>query len=464
MIDPNEVTDGITAGVEARKQRGLEIAALARIEKKDGFYLVPSQTRPIPTKYKVWSNPSKPVFTCTCADHETRQCNCKHIYAVIYTLRREANPDGSETVTESVTVTKTRKTYAQDWPNYNKAQVHEREHFQTLLRDVCSTIEEPTDAKPRRGRPRVSMADAVFSIVHKVYSTHSGRRFSSELADAKESGLVARAPHYNSCFRYIENPDLFPILVSLIERTAMPLRSVESQFAVDSTGFAFCRFTRWFDIKYNRFTAKQHWVKAHICCGTKTNVVPKFADILLERLFRASQPLIVDTTAPKAVYAKAEIQFACRLPCGLQLTSETGEESLVGLLKGRAQIRGLFVPLDQIKSVGNGGQYLLFGNADTKYPSLSACHVPGREGFELTGGSLADPFENITRRLPATALDNLLLPASASELAAESSAIHKVATINIQNNNKYTWRMQVYPLASAGLTIARNTTTGFAAG
>jgi hypothetical protein len=199
--------------------------------------------------------------------------------------------------------------------------------------------------------------------------------------------------------------------------------------------------------------------------GDKVDLgVPKFADILLERLFRASQPLIVDTTAPKAVYAKAEIQFACRLPCGLQLTSETGEESLVGLLKGRAQIRGLFVPLDQIKSVGNGGQYLLFGNADTKYPSLSACHVPGREGFELTGGSLADPFENITRRLPATALDNLLLPALASELAAESSAIHKVATINIQNNNKYTWRMQVYPLASAGLTIARNTTTGFAAG
>ena len=222
------ITDGVTAGIEVRKQRGLEIAALARIEKKDGFYLVPSQTSPRPTKYKVWSNPAKPVFTCNCPDHETRRCNCKHIYAVIYTMRREAGADGSETITESITVTKTRKTYAQDWPNYNAAQVHEREHFQTLLRDVCSTIEEPTDGKPRRGRPRISMADAVFSIIHKVYSTHSGRRFSSELADAKESGLVARAPHYNSCFRYIENPDLFPVLVGLIERTSLPLRSVES--------------------------------------------------------------------------------------------------------------------------------------------------------------------------------------------------------------------------------------------
>jgi transposase len=268
-----EVTDGITAGVQVREQRGLAIAALAKIVKEGDYYLVPSQTNPRATKYKVWMNPRKPVCTCTCADHETRRCQCKHIYAVLYTLSREADGEGNTTVTESVTITKTRKTYAQDWPNYNAAQVHEREHFQELLRDVCSTIPEPTDGKPRRGRPRVSMADAVFSVVHKVYSTHSGRRFSSELADAKESGLVARAPHYNSCFRYIENPELFPILISLIERSSLPLRDLESQFAVDSTGFAYSRFIRWFDIKYNRFTQEQQWVKAHICCGTKTNVV-----------------------------------------------------------------------------------------------------------------------------------------------------------------------------------------------
>jgi transposase len=292
-----EVTDGITAGIEARKQRGLEIAALARIEKKDGFYLVPSQTNPHLTAYKVWPNPVKPVFTCNCPDHETRRCECKHIYAVRYMLRREANGDGSTTITESVTITKTRKTYPQDWPSYNAAQVHEREHFQELLRDVCSTIEEPTNGKPRRGRPRVSLADAVFSVVRKVYSTHSGRRFSSELAEAKESGLVARAPHYNSCFRYIENPDLFPILVSLIERTALPLRSVESQFAVDSTGFAFCRFTRWFDIKYNRFTQEQHWIKAHLCCGTKTNVVAAIEIHGQYQSDAAVLPSLVDSTA-----------------------------------------------------------------------------------------------------------------------------------------------------------------------
>jgi transposase len=270
MFNPNEITDGITSGIEFRKQRGLEIAALARIDKQDGFYIVPSQTDPRHPKYKVRYHADKP--TCTCPDFETRGCRCKHIYAVEYVIKREQHPDGSQTVTESVTVTKTRKTYPQDWPNYNAAQVNEKRHFQELLHDVCETIAEP-ESKPRRGRPAVSMADAVFSVVFKIYSTRSGRRFSCDLDDAKEKGFIARVPHYNSCFRFIENPELFPILMDLIERTSLPLKAIESQFAVDSTGFAFCRFTRWFDIKYNRFTAEQQWVKAHLCCGVKTNVV-----------------------------------------------------------------------------------------------------------------------------------------------------------------------------------------------
>jgi hypothetical protein len=72
---------------------------------------------------------------------------------------------------------------------------------------------------------------------------------------------------------YLENPDLFPVLTGLIERAALPLAAVESNFAVDSTGFCFSRFARWYDVKYNRFTQKQEWVKAHVMCGVKTNVI-----------------------------------------------------------------------------------------------------------------------------------------------------------------------------------------------
>jgi hypothetical protein len=134
MHENNEITNGITSGVEARKQRGLEIAALARIDKKDGVYIVPSQYNPRQTKYKVNYGDSP---TCNCADFETRQCKCKHIHAVEYVIKREENADGTTTVTESVTVSKTRKTYSQDWPAYNAAQVNEKRQFQRLLFDLC---------------------------------------------------------------------------------------------------------------------------------------------------------------------------------------------------------------------------------------------------------------------------------------------------------------------------------------
>jgi transposase len=270
-MNANEITDGITSGVEARQQRGIEIAALARIEKQGAYYLVPSQTNPIATKYKVWANPVKPVFTCTCPDHETRRCECKHIYAVRYMLRREANADGSTTVTESVTITKTRKTYSQDWPNYNAAQINEKRHLQSMLADLCRGLVTPE--QEGRGQRRMPLSDAVFCAVFKIYSTMSARRFTSDLCDAQAKGYIEKVPHFNSVLNYLDSPELYPILLEMIERTSLPLRSVESQFAVDSTGFTTCRFVRWFDVKYNRFTSKQQWVKAHICTGTKTNVV-----------------------------------------------------------------------------------------------------------------------------------------------------------------------------------------------
>jgi transposase len=269
MENKTLITDGITAGIEPRKQRGLEIAALARIDRMGEFYLVPSQCAARHTKYKVHYNDDAP--TCTCPDFETRGCRCKHIYAVEYFVKRESNPDGSTTVTEQVTVTKTRKTYPQNWPAYNQAQTVEKAKFQSMLADLCRDIKTPEQAG--RGQRRMPLSDAVFCAVFKIYSTMSARRFTSDLCDAQTKGYIEKVPHFNSVLNYLENPELYPILLGLIERSSLPLKSVESQFAVDSTGFTACRFVRWFDIKYNRFSAEQQWVKAHICCGTKTNIV-----------------------------------------------------------------------------------------------------------------------------------------------------------------------------------------------
>jgi transposase len=86
-------------------------------------------------------------------------------------------------------------------------------------------------------------------------------------------GHVANAPHYNSIFNYLEDPSLTPILKALVEESASPLKAVESDFAVDSSGFSTCTFERWYDAKYGKMRSEYQWVKAHLRIGVKTNAV-----------------------------------------------------------------------------------------------------------------------------------------------------------------------------------------------
>lgn len=258
--------NGYTAE-EVRQMRGEQIAATCTIIKTNGTWAVPSQSGN--GKYKVYGQPQR--MRCSCPDYEERECKCKHIFAVEYVIERKRNKDGSVTTRESITIeAPMRKTYAQDWPAYNAAQTGEKEQFQGLLHDLCKGIENPVQTK---GRPRLPLSDAVFSITFKIYSTFSGRRFIGDLTDAHAKGYISKVPHFNSIFNYLENPDLEPLLTDLIIRSSLPLKAVETDFAVDSTGFMSCRFVRWYDHKYGGVKQQHDWVKCHLMCGVKTNVV-----------------------------------------------------------------------------------------------------------------------------------------------------------------------------------------------
>jgi transposase len=221
-------------------------------------------------RYAVSPDPDAPH--CTCPDHETRGLKCKHIFAVEFAIKREEHSDGSTTVTQTVTVTETieKPTYAQDWPAYNAAQTNEKDRFLSLLHDLCSGIPEPP---PTKGRPRIPLSDAIFAACFKVYSTFSGRRFMSDVREAHTKGFIGKVPHFNSIFNALENPDLTPILRGLITESSLPLKVVEADFAVDSSGFTTSRFIRWFDHKYGVVRQQHEWVKVHLMCGVKTNVV-----------------------------------------------------------------------------------------------------------------------------------------------------------------------------------------------
>jgi transposase len=253
-----------------REQRGLIIAATSKIQKKGGVYLVPSQSGG--NRYTVCLDAENPH--CSCPDHETRGVVCKHIHAVQFVIKREVEADGSvtETMTRTLTETIQRKTYPQQWAEYNAAQVNEKDQFKTLLRSLCDQIDLPS-VPPRRGRPEIPMDDAIFMACFKVYSTVSGRRFMCDLDDAREEGCIQKTPHFNSIFNALENLELTPILMQLISLAARPLKEIETDFAPDSTGFTSSRFHRWFDHKYGKFQQEHDWVKVHLITGVRTNVV-----------------------------------------------------------------------------------------------------------------------------------------------------------------------------------------------
>jgi transposase len=125
----------------------------------------------------------------------------------------------------------------------------------------------------------------------------SGRRFTSQLKEAEETGLISKAAHYNSAFRYLESPELTPILKSLIEQSASPLRAVETDFAIDSSGFATTTYNRWFDHKYGKERIKQTWVKTHLICGVKTHVVTSVEATPCESADNLQLPALVEKTA-----------------------------------------------------------------------------------------------------------------------------------------------------------------------
>ena len=114
-----------------RQIKAVEIASRFKIQEKEGKWVVPSQSKG--GSYAVGLNGTP---RCTCPDFNTRGVVCKHIMAVQITIEELLNGNGTKTVRESVSVTETvKRTYTQDWPTYNSAQVHEKDQFQVLLKD-----------------------------------------------------------------------------------------------------------------------------------------------------------------------------------------------------------------------------------------------------------------------------------------------------------------------------------------
>jgi transposase len=123
------------------------------------------------------------------------------------------------------------------------------------------------------GRPRLPLSDMLFASAYKVYVGFSSRRFTTDLRDAFVGGHINSTPHFNSVSNYLAKPELTDTLKALITVSSLPLKVVETDFAVDSSGFSTSRFVRWFNKKYGREVDNREWVKVHLMCGVNTKIV-----------------------------------------------------------------------------------------------------------------------------------------------------------------------------------------------
>lgn len=266
--------------------RGLAMAESNTIRKNRLGWQVPSQSGN--GTYVVNVDGGEPF--CTCQHFETTHNKCQHIFAVESLVQKEHHPNGQITETRTVKVT-----YAQNWPVYNEVQTHEQERFVELLSELCKGVVQPEQkGAGRRSHP---LSDIIMAATCKVYSTVSGRRAMTDLRELQAKGFLTKAPSYNSIFDYLENPALTPLLKSLIEESASPLRAVETDFAVDSSGFATTTYNRWYDHKWGKERSEAKYVKVHLMCGVKTHVVTSIEVMPTESADAPQFAPLVNTTA-----------------------------------------------------------------------------------------------------------------------------------------------------------------------
>jgi transposase len=310
--------------LEARKERGLYIAKTCKIKKNGNGWVVPSQSND--TSYNVEFSEFEHKHSCTCPDYQYRKIKCKHIFAVELIVTEEIDEQG--TVTQTVTK---KVSYTQDWQAYDQAQTHQKELFMQLLRDVSSTIPQP---EYTFGRPKLPLADMIFASAFKVFSTFSLRRFTTDMQIAKERGLIEKVPHFTSVGNYMENPELTPIIKDLITITSLALASVETDFTIDSSGFGTSRFVKWYNHKYGKEVDTRAWVKAHLVCGVKTNIVTAVELTMTNEHDTKFLPELVMQTAQNFTVKEVSGDKAYSSRANLELINELGAVPYIPFKKG----------------------------------------------------------------------------------------------------------------------------------
>lgn len=246
-----------------RRARGREIALRGRISVAPGGWLVRSPGSPQGQFVKRTHSGLK----CSCEDFQDWNLPCKHAYAVtdyLAGVKRDLTaPETKEPRRES----------KRNWGAYHDYQNHEGEWFPIMLHDLCQLVQyEPEGA--RIGRPRIPIRDSIFAAGIKLYSNMSAARCMPEVRTAGKQGFLDIVPSSNSLLAFIQDEGNTPILNRLIAASSTPLKAIEHDFAIDSTGFGTRRYYHHYGTKREDYT-KEEVVKLHASVGVITQIIAR---------------------------------------------------------------------------------------------------------------------------------------------------------------------------------------------
>ncbi len=156
------------------------------------------------------------------------------------------------------------------WHNYNESQTKEKALFINILKDICDLVKEP---KHDKGRKPTRTKDIIFAIVMKQYLNISSRRLQSDLRLFKEAGFIGKEIPFNTLLDHLEKRHLKHIMKELIEISALPLKQIENDFAIDATGFSTSRYITYHGMKHGKQSRWKAYRKCHAVCGVKTNII-----------------------------------------------------------------------------------------------------------------------------------------------------------------------------------------------
>lgn len=362
-FENKETNDEVTNYDDNRLKRAKIILQQVNPIKKiaKGFYLVKSQSKR--GWYQVaWCGDK---WCCECNDYIKRQKPCKHILVLQLYFSRFVSIEGKK-------IEPPRKKYPRNWSKYNQAQKNERQYLEKFLGDLVKTVKEPERS---RGRPSLKVSDALFCCILKVYNKIASRKTGDLIKKAYEANYISHNANHNCISKTLLNPEITPVLQDLVLRSASPLRDVETDFAVDSSGFRCSSFGAYNGERYIQ-NKTHNWIKVHVSIGVITNII---AGAVITSEHKGDSPQFYELFRQTRQNFKPNEIYGDAAYCTQSIYDNIDDKGAMGFLLFRRNITGSTIRSEAMKKALKTYQ---------NQPNMFLRRYHRRENVETTFNSL----------------------------------------------------------------------------